>query len=356
MDILLENHNFTLNEDIIGPALTVAVGIEFVLSLVTNSFVLLFTFIHCKTLKQPSIIFLTNFVFANLLMTLLVMPFTITTASAGEWVFGRTIEQKDGVCQFQGFVFAFGIQLSTLTLAVISIDRFLFIVKPFLHKRLMKTWVAFLVVVSVWILAGLINVPPYFGLGQYAFGQFTATCVQVWVGHRDFLAYFCLIFIIVTVVIIVTTLWTFCFTRNFIKRTHITSPSPTDAHNEQTIVQKHLYTKRMRKVIGIFGLLLIITVLTYVPAIITGITGVAIGSDNIPAPILTVVIISFFVNSVANPVIQVYFRRDMSEFLVHTCQRIMNCCTGWKSQSLGDTSFTSQSAQRATQSSNESWI
>ncbi len=347
MDILLENYNFTLNENIFGPALAVAVGIEFILSLVANSFVLIFTFIHYGILKQPTIIFLTNFVFANLLMTLLVMPFTITTASANEWVFGETVVQKDGTCQFQGFVFSFAMQLSIWTLAVMSVDRFLFIVKPFLHERVMKTRVALLVVIFVWILAGLINVPPYFGLGQYAFGRATATCLQVWDGHKDFLVYFCLIFLIVTVVITVTTLWTFCFTRNFIKRTHLTSSSPEEVNNQQMARQKDLYTRQISKLIGIFGVLLIVTLLTFVPAITASIAGIIVGRENLPDAIFTVVILSFFVNSFANPAIQTYFRRDMRDFMIRTCQRMMKSCMRCKPR-LGNAALNSQSGDLAT--------
>ena len=347
MDVLFENYNFTLNENIFGPALAVAVGIEFILSLVSNSFMLIFTFIHYETLKQPAIIFLTNFVFANLLMTLLVMPLTITTASAGEWVFGTTIAQKDGTCQFQGFVFSFGLQLSIWTLAVMSVDRFLFIVKPFLRKRVMTTKVALSVVIFVWIVSGLINVPPYFGLGQYAFGRATATCVQVW-DHKDFLAYFCFILLIVTVVITVTTLWTFCFTRNFIKRTHLTSSIPEEINNQQIARQKDLYARQVSKLVGIFGVLLIVTILTFVPAITAGIASIIVGRENLPDALFTVVILSFFVNSFANPVIQAYFRRDMRDFMIRTCQRMMKCCMQRKRRLSNAAALNSQSGDPAT--------
>ena len=343
VDILVDNDNFTLNRDISGPALAVAVAIEFILSLASNLFILLFTLCHPKTLKHPSIIFLTNFIFANLLVTVFVMPFTIVAASAGEWIFGETLQEKDRTCQFAGFAFAHGTQLTNLTLTVISIDRFLFIVKPFVHKRFMKTWVAVLIVVCMWLLACVINLPPYFGLGQYAFGQFTATCLQVWVGHGDFLAYYCLIILMAVATITVTTVWTFCFTRRFIKRTYY--PSSNKTGNDD--FQKHVYTRRMRKLTGIFGALLIVTLLTYVPAVVGGVVGIAIGIDNLPAPVFAVIVIFFYINSIANPMIQSYFRKDVNEFIVRNCQRVLKCVAR-----KPETPLPSTSGQLSTQLSN----
>ena len=351
MDILEVNDNFTLIEEVNGPLLAVFYGIEFILSIVANLFVLIFTLCHPTTLKQPSIIFLTNFIFANLLVTVLIMPLSIVAAANEEWIFGRTPEEKNGSCQFAGFMFAFGIQLTIFTLTVISVDRFLFIVKPFIYKQFVKPWVAVIVVFAVWILACLVNLPPYFGLGEYAFGQYTATCVQVWVGQRYFLAYFCLIMFIVATTIIVTTLWTFCFTRNFIKRTYHYKSGVTGATkkaNGNDSLQKHLYMSQVRKLIGIFGILIMITIVTFVPAVIAGIVGIIIGSENLPTPIFAIVVISFY--SVANPIIQSYFRRDLKEFIIHVIKKMTKCHCAKEEKKPAMISITSTSVTSMYQS------
>lgn len=339
-ELLVTNHNFTLDSRVSGPALAVAVAIEFVLSLTSNLFVLIFTLCHSKTMKQPSIIFMTNFVFINLMITILVMPFTIITASAEDWVFGESVQQKHDFCQFTAFIFSFGVQLITLTLAVISIDRFLFIVKPLFYRRYMKTWVAIMTVVSMWILSALINTPPYFGLGEYAFGQFTGTCVQVWVGHRDYVAYLCLIILIIITIISTTSIWTCCFTRKFIKQAYDTAAHSKTSENDHDDAAKHLYAHRMRKLIGIFGILIIITIVSYVPAIVAAVAGIAVGSGNLPAPVITIVILSFFVNTFANPIAQSYFRRDVNEFIVRVLKKITKCSGAMKIDSEKATSQT----------------
>ena len=98
--ILENNHNFTLS-----PLLAVAVGIECAFAFIINLFLLIFTFCHPKKLKEPSNMFLTNFVLINLLMAVVIMPTIIVTAATGKWMFGGTPEEKNGTCQFVGFVF-----------------------------------------------------------------------------------------------------------------------------------------------------------------------------------------------------------------------------------------------------------
>ena len=60
------------------------------------------------------------------------------TAAVGEWIFGKTAREKQAVCEFVGFMFGLCVGYSTHTLALISFDRFLFIVKPLLYIKYMK--------------------------------------------------------------------------------------------------------------------------------------------------------------------------------------------------------------------------
>ena len=44
-----------------------------------------------------------------------------------------------------------------LTLAAISFERFLFIVKPHLHKRFMRPWVALTLTIIIWLFVAVAN-------------------------------------------------------------------------------------------------------------------------------------------------------------------------------------------------------
>ena len=114
--------NFTPNEDTDRPILAAVIGIGMVTGLITNSFVLIMTFCFIKDWKQPAIIFLTNMLWNNLVIILLVMPFSIITAASGEWIFGRTVNQKESVCQFAALLFSYSFLAALASLVLVSFD------------------------------------------------------------------------------------------------------------------------------------------------------------------------------------------------------------------------------------------
>ena len=320
MKILYDNYNFTLSPDVHGPLLAVAVGIVCAFAFIINLFLLVFTLCHPKKMKEPSVMFLTNFVLVNLLLTVIFMPSMIVTAATGEWVFGRTPEEKNGTCLFVGFVFIFTSWITGITLAVISVDRFLFIVEPFIHKRFMKTWVALKILIFVWILSCLISIPPYFGFGKYVFLPSIASCGIIWPGQRYYLIYFCILSSTVIMLILITTIWTFCFTRRVIfkiKQQHSTSSEDR---------QNHLYVRRIKKLVGVFGMMLAGTILTYLPGILVATFEAVVGGNRQPTTIYTATFALFLLNSVLNPTIQSYFRRDVYDFLATKVLKTKSMC------------------------------
>ena len=315
----IEFNNFTISEDIYGPVLAIAVAIEMILALTTNLFILLFTLRHPKSLKQPSIIFLTSLILANLLASVFFMPFTVITAATGEWIFGVTQEEKEAVCLFVGFMFAFSIGLSIHILALISFDRFLFIVKPLLYRRFMKTWVAVIILVLVWIIAGVVDTTPFFGLGIYGFSISTASCVPIWVGQTVYVIYFSVYSFVLFNIIILTSLWTFCFTRYFIKN---------QRNNNRMMdnnTQKHVYTRRLRNLISIFGMLLLANILSFSPYAVVSFIGYGVGFEAIPSPVYATVLVFLLLNNTASAIIQSYFRRDLKEAIISGLKKMKKC-------------------------------
>ena len=149
--------NFTFNRwllkpELVGPPIAAVVAIEFVLSLTANLFISVYTLSNAKkVLKKSSTLLLFNLALSNLLIAVFYMPFVVIALSAEEWIIGGTDEVRDGLCRFTGLVFSCSINVSLYTLTAISFDRFLFIVKPHLHRRWM-TWKATLgFVIFVWV-------------------------------------------------------------------------------------------------------------------------------------------------------------------------------------------------------------
>ena len=138
--------------NIVGPVIATLVGIELVLSLPSNLFILIYSLLNYRqSLNKSSTIFLFNLSLSNLLMTVFYMLFYIISSGAEEWIFGSTDFVRNILCQLHGFTFVFTNSISLHTLAVISFDRFLSIVKHHLHGRFLTRRTALWIVVILWV-------------------------------------------------------------------------------------------------------------------------------------------------------------------------------------------------------------
>ena len=297
--------NFTLSPNIIGPAMAIAVGLETIISFSTNLFVLLFTLCHYKILKESSNILLTNYVVNNLLVVIINMSSIVITAVAGEWIFGYTLEQQIATCQFVGFTYVCSIYVMVFTLTAISFDRFFFIVKPLIYKRFAKPLVTFLLTVVIWLISCGMSLPFLFQFGEYIFNKYTGTCSLNSGKLSWFLTVSYIVVIVCIGIIIVTTLWSFCYTRKVIK-------PHQRSRNE---AQDHVYNRRMKKIIGLFTALLISTAITFAPAFLLIVFELIL---RMKAPGGTAIIPSqfYFFNTIMNPAIQSFFRRELHDFIV----------------------------------------
>ena len=311
--------SYSISDELNGPALAVVVGIEMILALLTNLIVFIFTLYQWKSLKEPSIIFLTGLVLANLIMTIFFMPFTVITAAVGEWIFGKTAREKQSVCEFVGFMFGLSAGYSTHTLALISFDRFLFIVKPLLYIKYMKTWTAVVIISTLWVLITFLNTTPWYGLGKFEFLPHICSCFPIFT--RRYLIYFSLVSIIPYTTIIVTSIWTFLHTKRFITRRHNENMIASLSVERQELRQT-IYNRKIYNLIGIFGTLLIVHLVSLTPYVIVNIVGFIVGFRNIPTAVLASILVLYLLHSFTNAVVQSYFRQNLRHMFITVVKRM----------------------------------
>lgn len=311
MDILEDNNNFTLSDSINGPVLSIFFALEMVAGFIANLFVIIVTCFHPKSWKQSSTIFLTNLLLADLVLVIAVMPFGIISTASGEWIFGETVEQKYSVCQFVGFIILYGVLLVTMTLAVISFDRFLSIIKPFLHKDYMKPHVATVIVLIVWVMCTILSTTPLYGFGRYHFAISYGLCVPQFEGQFAFMMYILLVMIVLVGCILVTSIWTCCFTRRFMQQ------------NQLNTFNSNYYAIKLRRLIGIFGSLILASVLCFAPTLL--VAAVAIVVNGIPTYVYAATTVCFMVITIANPLVQSCFRPEIKACLTSTSNHLTQC-------------------------------
>ena len=193
------------------------------------------------------------------------------------------------------------------------------------HTVLICTFMILFQVYSI-----VLDITPFFGLGEYTWSPAVGACLPIWSGNRDYVIYFSLFSTIPFTIIIVTTIWTYVFTRNFIKQDFERRQNMTNNVQYQQY-DKSVYNVRIRNLIGIFGMLLLFNVITFSPYIIASVIGLIVGLDKIPSSIYSSVLILFLLNNVTNSIIQSYFRRDLRDTISKFFKKLKHLLSGSKS-------------------------
>ncbi|XP_019853111.1 PREDICTED: melatonin receptor type 1B-like [Amphimedon queenslandica] len=294
------DYNFTATGNINGPVLAAVFAVEAVVGFIANIIVLSITLHQRKSFKQPSTIFFTSLILSDLLDVLVYLPMIAVATAAEEWILGSTFEQKRATCVFSGLISWFILHVSAAVLAAISFDKCLFITKPYFYKRFMKPWVALAITVAVWIINGLMFTLPLIGYEDYYYYRiYFGPCYVGFVGNIIYALIFGLLLIFI-ITIIVTSVWTFCFTRRFI-------------NNQSAIAGENAYNSRRMKLFGIFGSMLLAYTLCYAPSILIGFISFGF---TLPEEVFATTIVTLHFVPIVSPMIQAYFRPEITKSFV----------------------------------------
>ena len=91
-----------------------------------------------------------------------------------------TDEEKRGTCYFSVYIYWYTVLVISVTVAAISVDRFLFIVKPHLHNRFMRPWIALTLTIVIWILAAPLTIVQFYGFNHQYSASLYCSLKQHW--------------------------------------------------------------------------------------------------------------------------------------------------------------------------------
>lgn len=137
--------------------ISIIIGVLIIGTIIGNSLVCIAVGI-VKRLQSPSNLLIVSLALSDLLVALLVMPFSaILEVLGGRWPF------SDTVCDLWTSLDVIMCTASILNLCMISIDRYFVITRPFQYaiKRTPKRMA--IMIAAVWSLAVIISVPPLLG-------------------------------------------------------------------------------------------------------------------------------------------------------------------------------------------------
>ena len=290
-----------------------------------NAIVILYTISHPRKLKQSSILFLFGSSVVNLMVLLSQIPVEVVTTFTEEWVFGSTEEERKILCQVNGFFTNLSSFATSYILAIISVDRFILLVKPLAHKRYFKPRLSLGIIVATSI--GLvIHQSINIALDRYEFNIALFFCSPTRFVGLSIAVLALIVLAIPFIIIIITTVWTFLSTHRFIRSDHQRRVDAIGTREEEAKeIEDNLYTRQLKNLFGIFSLLLISQVASLLPPSILLVVSGATGPQNLPPLYSFFSVLFIYIGCITNPVIQSYFRKDLRNIFNAACVRVKNC-------------------------------
>lgn len=241
-----------------------------------------------RLFTHPLLMLMLNLAISNLLACLLVMPFTIVSGMAGEYLFGRSDLVRCRVCK-TGVMVTILPLISSCTVALMSVDRLIYLKKPLTYDLIVTPKIMMAAIIVVWILSTAISIPPVFGFGEVDFSHVLATCAPFGDGGNPRnLSYFVILTALgftPTAVQFVMYGWIICITRKqligklqrgMVAHGSLTNTDPSEGTSDRRSDLLKEYSKSQLQLVKVFGLIFAAGVLTLVPAVIVGFIGAAL--------------------------------------------------------------------------------
>lgn len=121
--------------------------------------------------------FVFSLTLSNFLLSVLVLPFVVTSSIRREWIFGVVW------CNFSALLYMLISSASMLTLGLIAIDRYYAVLYPMVYPMKVTGNRAVVALVYVWLHSLIGCLPPLFGWSSLEFDQFKWMCVAAW--HKE---------------------------------------------------------------------------------------------------------------------------------------------------------------------------
>ena len=136
--------------------------------------------------KNPNLrtitnMFILNLAAADILVSMLSMPVTIVTIVNGCWVFGHT------ACVVLGYFTTLSFIASVMSLGMIAINRYFYIVKWNTYTITFAKTKALLYAAGVWFVSMFLASPPLFGWAEYRFIPGKSYCFVYWPSNVYFM-------------------------------------------------------------------------------------------------------------------------------------------------------------------------
>lgn len=292
-----------------GYAVAAIMTLYLVIGLPWNSLVVAIILRKCLFM-QPTLMLMLNLALSNFLIYIFVLPPNIVTGVTSEYVFGGSDRMRCRVCQ-TGIATALYPLVSTHTLSLIAVDRFIYLKKPLTYKFLVTPRRTLAAIMGIWVLSVVFALPPLFGFGQIRFSHSVANCV-VFFGGRTRIApsYFYVLVLIVEgalpfLVLCVMYVWILYITRKFLmENLHKALAAGGGHHLESRPDVLKEYSRNQLYLAQIFSIIFTSSIITWLPLIPLVIAVAVLESGGVPTVVYSISYLVYMSSTVIHPILQ----------------------------------------------------
>ena len=300
------------------PFVAAFIFIFFVIAFFWNLFIIVTYLVKYRLLKEPANIFLLSLAVYYLISTVFLTLFSFIVNVKQEYVFGSNDITRCGTCDMVGFFFVFVVEGSVHLLMFLSIDRFILLSRPLRYKKIMKRWIAVVIVVGVTVYAFIIGIMPIaFGFGQYEFNTFFGICLARFnensrsgVRNLYFFTFLILEGLIPLFVLLATNVFTYRIVRKFLKR-NFRRRSTYRNRAKEISDDTRKYQKQQNQLVRVFGALFIANIISWTPVVVTTLLANVLDASQFPDQIYVFGWICFLTISLFYPILESFFIKDL---------------------------------------------
>ena len=192
----------------------------FILVGLPNNLLIVVSILRQHLYREPTYILLLNLALIDLLLCFFLIPSPVASGLAGEFVFGRNDVTRCKVCQM-GIALPLFAELTIHTLALLSLDRLIFIKYPLKYHKFVTAKRVIIIVFIIWTSNIVISTFPLFGFGDLAYVNNLAPCVPDLVGETRLTNVYYSVFLVIEGIISLIILFVANIWVGFIVKKHI---------------------------------------------------------------------------------------------------------------------------------------
>ena len=286
-----------------------------------------------KTYKQSSHIILLALALVEVFVCFTFFPMSIVSELRSEFVFGSNDVARCRVCRI-GVISVIALHLNIFLVALLSLDRFLFVRFPLRYSEFVTTKMVLVVVIVIFIFCIAFSIPPVFGFGEVRFTNSISTCTLYLYGTSVTRNYTYVVFSLLIcfsgpgLTLLVTNTWLACIVYRHLRRKHRMGKTNGHLGNEAAPDEKSKGSKQF-PLIKLFGGLLALNVIVWIPMVIN--SGAIIladpGDDPTKSRVPHELHITCFLIVCSSvfllPLLQLYLVPDIRQFISTSVSKIL---------------------------------